>query len=191
MHALATSGKSESNVAHFDQWRTFASPKLKLLNHYIHTNNSTTLNYVTLYEYVIFRLSNFIYCGSRDTPQCLTHRLCAIFTIILLLCLSVYKYLIYWPQWPWGPGRVPTADSLMRLPVRIPPGAWLVVRCECSQVEVSARSWSFVQRSPTECGASLCVISKPQEWGSSAYVGLLHLRCLDMHIKWRMQWYLQ
>jgi len=26
------------------------------------------------------------------------------------------------------------------------------------QVEVSATSWSLVQRSPTDCGASLCVI---------------------------------
>ena len=30
-----------------------------------------------------------------------------------------------------------------------------VVRC---QVEVSATNWSLVQRSPTDCGASLCVI---------------------------------
>ena len=33
------------------------------------------------------------------------------------------------------------------------------------QVEVSARSWSIVQMSPTACGASLCVIKKPEEWG--------------------------
>jgi len=30
--------------------------------------------------------------------------------------------------------------------------------CVCCQVEVSATSWSLVQRSPTDCGASLCVI---------------------------------
>jgi len=29
-----------------------------------------------------------------------------------------------------------------------------VVRC---QVEVSARNWSLFQKSPTDCGASLCV----------------------------------
>jgi len=29
---------------------------------------------------------------------------------------------------------------------------------ECCQVEVSATSWSLVQRSPTDCAASLCVI---------------------------------
>ena len=33
-----------------------------------------------------------------------------------------------------------------------------VVSVVCCQVEVSATSWSLVQRSPTECGASLCVI---------------------------------
>jgi hypothetical protein len=33
------------------------------------------------------------------------------------------------------------------------------------QVEVCATGWSLVQRSPTDCGASLCVIWKPREWG--------------------------
>jgi hypothetical protein len=33
-----------------------------------------------------------------------------------------------------------------------------VVSVVCCQVEVSATSWSLVQRSPTDCGASLCVI---------------------------------
>jgi hypothetical protein len=33
-----------------------------------------------------------------------------------------------------------------------------VVSVVCCQVEVSARSWSLVQRSPTDCAASLCVI---------------------------------
>jgi hypothetical protein len=32
--------------------------------------------------------------------------------------------------------------------------------CVCCQVEVSATGWSLVQRSPTDCGASLCVISE-------------------------------
>jgi hypothetical protein len=35
----------------------------------------------------------------------------------------------------------------------------------CCRVDVSATSWSLVQRSPTDCGASLCVIKKPQKWG--------------------------
>ena len=33
-----------------------------------------------------------------------------------------------------------------------------VVSVVCCQVEVSVMSWSLVQRSPTDCGASLCVI---------------------------------
>jgi hypothetical protein len=28
----------------------------------------------------------------------------------------------------------------------------------CCQVEVSATSWPLVQRNPTDCGASLCVV---------------------------------
>jgi hypothetical protein len=46
----------------------------------------------------------------------------------------------------------------------------MIVRCECCvccQVEVSATGWSLVQRSPTDCGASLCVISETLEWGGS------------------------
>ena len=31
-----------------------------------------------------------------------------------------------------------------------------VVSVVCCQVEDSATDWSLVQRSPTECGASLC-----------------------------------
>jgi hypothetical protein len=37
--------------------------------------------------------------------------------------------------------------------------------CLCCQVEVSATSWSLVQRSPTDCGASLYVIKKPRKQG--------------------------
>jgi hypothetical protein len=33
-----------------------------------------------------------------------------------------------------------------------------VVNVVCRQVEVSATNRSLVQRSPTDCGASLCVI---------------------------------
>jgi len=37
-------------------------------------------------------------------------------------------------------------------------GCLSVVSVVCCQVEVSASSWSLVQRSPTDCGASLCAI---------------------------------
>jgi len=45
---------------------------------------------------------------------------------------------------------------------------WMFVCCKCCvccQVEVSAAGWSLIQMSPTDCGASLCVIQKTQEWG--------------------------
>jgi hypothetical protein len=35
----------------------------------------------------------------------------------------------------------------------------------CFQVEVSATSWSLVQRNPTDCSASLCVMKKLRERG--------------------------
>jgi hypothetical protein len=43
---------------------------------------------------------------------------------------------------------------------KVPPGAWMFFYCECCvcQVEVSATGRSLVQRSPTACGVSLCVI---------------------------------
>jgi hypothetical protein len=40
-----------------------------------------------------------------------------------------------------------------------------VVSVMCCPVEVSATNRSLVQRSPTDCGASLCVIKKPRERG--------------------------
>jgi len=39
------------------------------------------------------------------------------------------------------------------------------------QVEVSATSWSLVQRNPTDCGASLCVIYKTRESGGHGPLG--------------------
>ena len=41
----------------------------------------------------------------------------------------------------------------------------------CCQVEVSATSWSLIQRSPTDYGGSLCVIYKPPEWGGPSPLG--------------------
>jgi hypothetical protein len=52
-------------------------------------------------------------------------------------------------QWPRGLRSRSAAARLLRLWVRIPPGAWIC--CECCQVEVSATSWPVVQRSPTDC----------------------------------------
>jgi hypothetical protein len=40
-----------------------------------------------------------------------------------------------------------------------------VLSVVCCQVEVSAMDLSLVQRSPTDYGASLCVIKKPRKRG--------------------------
>ena len=50
---------------------------------------------------------------------------------------------------------------LLKLHARISPGAWQFVCSEfyvCCQVDVSATSWSLVQKSSTDCGVSLCTI---------------------------------
>jgi hypothetical protein len=62
-------------------------------------------------------------------------------------------------QWPRGLRRRSTAARLLRLRVRIPTGAWTfcLVSVECCQLRPSAPGWSLVQRSPTECGASLFI----------------------------------
>ena len=60
-----------------------------------------------------------------------------------------------------------------------------VVRVVCCQVEVSATSWSLVQRSPTDCAASLCVIWKHQEW-------LLHIYDISrLRVKLELQVYIE
>jgi hypothetical protein len=46
-----------------------------------------------------------------------------------------------------------------------------VVIVFCCQVEVSATSWLLVLRSPTDCGANLSLIYKPQEWRGPAQLG--------------------
>ena len=74
-------------------------------------------------------------------------------------------------QWPRRLRRRSTAARLLRSWVRIPPGAWIFICCECCQVEVSVTRWSLVQRNPTECGVLLCVILKPRDWGGPAPLG--------------------
>jgi hypothetical protein len=64
-------------------------------------------------------------------------------------------------HWPRGQRCGSAATRLLGLRVRIPPGAWMfVVSVVCCQVEVSASGWSLVQKSPTDCGASLRVWSR-------------------------------
>ena len=68
-------------------------------------------------------------------------------------------------QWPRGLRRRSTTVRMLGSWVRIPPGhgRLSVVSVVCCQVEVSVTSWPLVQGSPTDCGASLRVNSKPHE----------------------------
>ena len=79
-------------------------------------------------------------------------------------------YIIYFivmfsrSQWPRGLRCGSTAARFLGLWVRIPPGAWMsVLSVVCCQVEVSATGRSLVQKSPTECDASLCVAAASQK----------------------------
>ena len=62
-------------------------------------------------------------------------------------------------QWSRGLRRRSSTARLLRLWVRIPPGAWMFVCLSgvsvvCCQVEVSATGWSHARRDSTDCGAS-------------------------------------
>ena len=46
-----------------------------------------------------------------------------------------------------------------------------VVSVVFCHVEVSATSWLLIQRSPTDCGTSSCLISKPRERGGPGPLG--------------------
>jgi len=63
--------------------------------------------------------------------------------------------------------RGSAAARLLIFWFRIPAGhgCLSVVSVVCCQVEVYATSWSFVQRSPTECGVSLCDVGTSKRWG--------------------------
>jgi hypothetical protein len=59
----------------------------------------------------------------------------------------------------------------------------------CCQVEVSATSWSLVQMSPTDCGASLCVIYKAREWGDPGPLGAVAPKTKQNPIKFSTDFY--
>jgi hypothetical protein len=61
---------------------------------------------------------------------------------------------------PRGLRRGRSAERLLGSWVRIPPGAWMFVSCEClcCQVEISETDRSLIQRSPTDCGVCLNAI---------------------------------
>ena len=62
-------------------------------------------------------------------------------------------------------------------------GCLSVVSAVCCQVEVSARSWSLVQRSPTECG-----VSKVWSWSLEKWGGLGPQGAVEQLEKKRNKW---
>ena len=59
----------------------------------------------------------------------------------------------------WVCGRLPAGIA------RSNPAGGTVVSDACSQVEVSAKGLSLVEKSPIECGVCLSVIAKPHTGG--------------------------
>ena len=92
---------------------------------------------------------------------------------IFLLVVVCYIRNLGRSQWPRGLRRRSAAARLLRFWVRIPPGHGFlsVVSVVCGQVEVSTTRLSLVHGSPTDCGASLCVIYKPREWRGPGPLG--------------------
>jgi hypothetical protein len=66
----------------------------------------------------------------------------------IYIYIYIYICVICRSQWPRSLRRRSAATRLLGLGLRITPDAWMsVVRVVCCQVEVSATSWSLVQRS--------------------------------------------
>ena len=51
--------------------------------------------------------------------------------MVLFLIIQDFTFKYYRPQWWRGLRRSSAAARLLRLWVRIPPGAWMFVPCEC------------------------------------------------------------
>ena len=59
----------------------------------------------------------------------------------------------------------------------------------CCQVEVSATGSSLVQMSPTDCGASLCVIKKARESGGPSPLGGCRAKKKKLNIAYKFSSY--
>jgi len=101
--------------------------------------------------------------------------------------MYIVAYLGCRSRWPRGQRPRYAAPRLLRLWFRIPPGAWTFVCrecCLCCQAEVCATSWSLVQRSPTDCGASFCVIIKFVNEEALAHWGLSRQKQTNKRSGW-------
>jgi len=61
-----------------------------------------------------------------------------------------------WSLWLRGPRCRSATTCLLGFRVRIPPGTWISVSCDCCRVKVFASGLSLVQRIPTKCVMSEC-----------------------------------
>jgi hypothetical protein len=73
---------------------------------------------------------------------------------------SIWANLHCRSQWPWGLRRRCAAARLLRLCVRIPPGAWMSVCCNCCVFSSRGSCEELITRpeESNDCGVSLCVI---------------------------------
>jgi hypothetical protein len=124
-----------------------AGPSGRVVEGWVHTCNVTTYRNTVSWQ-----------CGRDSWPRNVSKVVYAVTSPVHTVTIRCYDTRQRYKCVPILRRRT-AATRLLRLWVRIPPGAWMFVSCVvCRQVEVSAMSWSLVQRSPTDCGASLSVI---------------------------------
>ena len=103
-------------------------------------------------------------CTSFPNLVCSLFYICSQhFIIAAAFNINISMWLVWTnclSQWPRGLRRGSAAARLLGLLVRIPlgHGCLFLVIFMCCKVDVSASGWPLVQRSPADCGASLCVI---------------------------------
>jgi len=92
----------------------------------------------------------------RDSPLIISpqlHGFCSTVSLHVFTVLSKHNSR---SQWPHGLRQLAYWDCWFESHRRH--GCLSIVSVVCYQVEVPATGWSLVQRSPTDCGASSCVI---------------------------------
>ena len=157
-------------LLHWCQWRWRGADVMKECLEKIfifplryHANCVSTT--VTVWYYITLKVSVIVHrvpvvSYSLFQPLFYVHQICSfIYRFSGLGGLEV----ACWPLVPKFAGSNPAeAIGFLRVNKNLQHveghGYLSVVIVVCCQVEVSATNWSLVQRSPTDCGASLCVI---------------------------------
>ena len=71
--------------------------------------------------------------------------------------MVMFMYSYWWSQWPRGLRRRSAAARRLRLWVRIPPGAWMFVCCECCVLSGRSLCDELITR-PEESYRLCCVV---------------------------------